>query len=379
MPTPTKLSWPGHYFDGKTPARHPVTVRVVSGGLYIVREEGPTLWWNYEEIRRTQGDNPGEPIRFEKGGELPEVVVVDDPEFLAAVEQVGPTSSDQLFRLTDARGRSRWVKVALTAGVASVIVGWLIYVWGIPALADQAAARIPVSWEEQLGDSAVESMVPAKLHCTDTEKIEIIEGIVEKLIASVPESPYTFQVTVVKGEMVNAFAAPGGRLVIYEGLLKKTDNAEELAGVLAHEIQHCLYRHPTRALFRRASVQVMLSVLLGGEEAMGNIMEFAALLGEMSYSRDAEEEADREGFRLIQAAKADPEGMVSFMQKLGKGKGQIPKELQYFSTHPHTADRVAMLKELAAKIEYAPVPLVPGYAWKQMYGVCESTPGLKGN
>ena len=71
--------------------------------------------------------------------------------------------------------------------------------------------------------------------------------------------------------------------------------------------------------------------------------------------------------------------MVSFMQKLGKGKGQMPKELQYFSTHPHTAGRVAMLKELAAKIDYAPVPLVPGYAWKQMYGVCESTPGLKGN
>ena len=57
----------------------------------------------------------------------------------------------------------------------------------------------------------------------------------------------------------------------------------------------------------------------------------------------------------------------------------MPKELQYFSTHPHTAGRVAMLKELAAKIDYAPVPLVPGYAWKQMYGVCESTPGLKGN
>lgn len=373
MATLSRTEWQGYYFDGRTPTRHPVTVSIQSGGLNLAHEDGTSIGWGYEEIRQTQGYHFNEPVRLERGGDIPEALVVADQKFLEAIHQVATGNASHLH---NPALRSSWGKVVLVAGVGVILVGWLMYVWGIPALAGEIAARIPVSWEERIGRSVVEQMAPTQMKCPDTEGMKVLEEIVSSLAAGAGDSPYQFRVTVVKGSVVNAFAAPGGYLVIYEGLLRQTETPEELAGVLAHEIEHCLQRHPTRALFRRMSTQALVALLTGGEEALGGVLQMATVLGELRYSRRDEEAADRGGLAMIEAAKMDPQGMITFLGRLRKETAHREGGLGYFSTHPQISERIANLKRRVDQAQYTPVPLLPSYTWSEMHRMCEASPGI---
>ena len=129
-------------------------------------------------------------------------------------------------------------------------------------------------------------------------------------------TPYTFRLIVVDNDMVNAFATPGGYIVVFRGLLERTGSAEELAGVLAHEMQHVLRRHGTKTLFRQLSTRALIAVFSGDLESVGTMLETAEALGGLRYRRQDETEADREGMRLIQRARVDPAGMIAFFATL---------------------------------------------------------------
>ena len=95
--------------------------------------------------------------------------------------------------------------------------------------------------------------------------------------------------------MVNAFAGSGGLIVVFRGLLERADTPEELAGVLAHEIQHVLHRDTTRAIFREASTGILVAALAGDVSAAAAFgVQAARVLGDLRYSREAEQEAARE-------------------------------------------------------------------------------------
>ena len=147
---------------------------------------------------------------------------------------------------------------------------------------------------------------------------------------------------------VNALAAPGGYIVVFRGLLERARTPDELAGVLAHEIEHVLHRHTTRAVIQHASTGLLLAALTGdmtGPLAYG--LESARVLGQLQYSRRAEEEADRDGMKLLLAARVDPAGMIGFFDDLAKGE-HPRRVLRYLSTHPSPTDRIAALRALAA-------------------------------
>src|SRR5262249_23127573 len=134
---------------------------------------------------------------------------------------------------------------------------------------------------------------------------------------------------------------------------------DEMAGVLAHELQHVLRRHATRAVIQDASTGLLLMALTGdatGPLAYG--LEAARTIGSLRYSRRAEEEADVEGMRMLLAARINPAGMVAFFEMLQKEEGRAGTALAYLSTHPPAADRVARLKSVAAAWKGTPEPLL---------------------
>ena len=368
-----QTEWRGHYLDGRTALSQRATIHITESGLRISLESSHSLSWPYGEIRQTQGFYPGEQIRLERGGEIPEVLLVSDDAFLISLHRFAPKLTGHLH---DPAWRRKRIPFILAAAVATAGIVAALYLWGIPTLAAIAASRVPASWEERLGEAVISHLAPEQARCEDPGRSRIIEKIMTTLTAPVRQSPYRFRVVVVDEPTVNALAAPGGPIVIFRGLLEQTQSAEELAGVLAHEIQHILKRHSTRALFEHASTGLLVAAVAGdvsGIAAFG--LETARTLGLLRYSRRSEEEADAEGIRLLLAAGIDPAGMIAFFETMEKKDHEAPALLSYLSTHPGAEQRVEKLRSLARLAHPRPTKLLRDYDWSDIRKICATAAG----
>ncbi len=262
--------------------------------------------------------------------------------------------------------RQHRVILLLAGTIAAVLVA---YFWALPAVGGLLALRIPVAWEVDLGDAVADELAPADAVCDDPRLVGTIDAIVERLAGGLAERPYEFRVSVVDDTLVNAFAAPGGRIIVMRGLLSVSETPEELAGVLAHEMQHVQLRHGTRAILRQLPLQAVSAVLGGGGGADGT----AALLGTLGvlrYARGDEAEADREGMRLLLATSVDPRGMLDFFETLDAHAGADAPALTYLSTHPATEERRARLAEMAAESSSPATAFTMDGAWSDIVTLC---------
>jgi predicted Zn-dependent protease len=335
----------GYYLDGKTADRKDAVVRVEPAGLAIDLPGGGRLSWTYAAIRQNRDSSNPDQVVLEKGGPIPETLVVPREPFSLALRALFPASVRPFTGLAPRPGR-RAQFVFSGLGLAVLLVS--LYLWGIPLLSALAASRVPVAWEESLGRSVVESLAPARMRCSETDQALFLQEIVEALSAPLPERPYTFRVVVLDSPEVNALAVPGGGIVVFRGLLEKAETPEELAGVLAHEMQHILHRHSTRMLLENASLGFLLGVILGDAGSAAGIgKEGAGLLGTLRYGRQFEEQADEEGMRLLLAAGVNPGGLISFFEKIEKEEGRTAGIPAYFSTHPSPESRLKKLKLIA--------------------------------
>jgi Zn-dependent protease with chaperone function len=363
-----RTDWLGVYLDGRTAARHPATIRLMREGIEITTEAPGTRFWPYRELRQTQGFYTGEEVRLERGGDLAEVLLIADIAFLESLHEAAPHMG---ARFHDPGGRRPRLYWTIAAAAAAIAITAAVYLWTIPALAALLAPRVPVAWEQSVGQSAIEYLAPPEQRCADPRLGAAMDEMVRRLTAPGPPSPYTFRVYVVNRPVVNALAVPGGRVVIFRGLLERAKTPEELAGVLAHELQHVLRRHATRAVIQDVSTGLLLMALTGdvtGPLAYG--LQTARTLGDLRYSRRAEEEADTEGLRMLLAARVDPAGMISFFEAIQKEEGNRAKALTYLSSHPPATDRIARLKAMAAAGRGTPEPLLPGETWSDLAKRC---------
>jgi predicted Zn-dependent protease len=370
-----QTDWEGYYLDGKTAVRHRAAVRLLRTRLEITTENGPTAWWPYAEIRQTQGFYAGQEVRLERGGQLPEVLLIRDPAFLTNLYRVAPETAG---RFHDPSRRRMRVTLTALAALAAVGITATLYLWGIPGMASVVAPHVPASWEERLGRTVSEHLAPVERRCTEPTRTQAIQAISATLTSAVKNSPYTFRVVVLNTPSVNALATPGGYVVVFRGLLERTRSAEELAGVLAHEFAHVLLRHATRALLRHASTGVLIAALSGDVSgAMTYGLESARILAELRYSRQDEEEADREGHRLLVAAGVDPAGMVGFFETFKKEPGMAPTLPPYLSTHPTTEGRIERLRSLEPVTRPVSNRLLPGLDWHAVRVICGATGPLR--
>jgi Zn-dependent protease with chaperone function len=361
----------GYYLDGRTAIRHRVGVRLTPIELQIMLENGDTISWPLKEIRQPKNFFGDEQIRLERGGDTPEVLLVPGSLFLRKWRDISP---DGKRRFHAPARRKKWAVAVLLSAVGAIGVLAGLYLWGIPTLASFIAPHIPVSWEEHLGQSVVNSLAPAEKRCLDSARGQRVEEILARLASTVPEAPYSFRVIVVNHPSINAFAAPAGTMVVFQGLLEKTRTPEELAGVLAHEIQHILRRHATRALLQQVSMKVLLAAAVGDAKGLSYGLEGAQALGMLRYNRQSEEEADREGIRMLIAAGIDPRGLPAFFQTIQKDGEKSLQLPSYLSTHPDLKDRIQRLNTLVAGAPASSPRLLPDYDWKDIYGFCPAKP-----
>ena len=150
-----QLEWQAFYLDGKSAVRRPATVQLQPSALRIVIDGGDTVYWPYESIEQTQGSYTGEQVRLERGAEFPEILLLSDHGFLAALHQFAPARAGRFHN--PARRQAR-IRATILAGVVSVILVVLAYLYGIPALATAVTPWVPIAWEESLGALAVDHL-----------------------------------------------------------------------------------------------------------------------------------------------------------------------------------------------------------------------------
>lgn len=245
----------------------------------------------------------------------------------------------------------RFKLVSLAIGFLLLLGGGLYLVWkGVPLLIGSAVRLVPPSWEERLG-SAVMARYGKADECGDQQTEAAVNAIAVRLQQALPPTPYKFQIKVVRNPEVNAMAAPGGHIVIFSGLLNKMGSAEELAAVLAHEMQHVIQRHSTHGIVRAVGLQLLIGMVLGDA---GGMADLAGNLSTLHFARSDEWSADEGALENLMRAGIAPSAMAAAFGHLAEASpdgsaGRTPGVLAYLSTHPPLEERIQRANERQAQ------------------------------
>jgi beta-barrel assembly-enhancing protease len=277
-------------------------------------------------------------------------VLVADRGLVAQLERAGlPRDALSSLRVAEAGRRGRRARRAGALVAVAAVLGalalalWLALRWAV----GEAVDAVPPTWEREIGRSAAAAVLSETAVCTDPELGRAVEEIGRRLVAGLGVTPYSWKLRVLDAEEVNAFALPGGYVFVNRGLVLQASDGDEVAGVIAHELEHVVRRHGIHNVARQLGTVVALRALLGDlgavEQALaGN----AASLASMSFSRDQEREADRLGLELVRRARLDTTGLERFMRALAAEEGKLGSALSFLSTHPASEERARDLAEI---------------------------------
>ncbi len=266
--------------------------------------------------------------------------MLQNEEALAAfIELAPPELSRQLTQVHDSLTRSgRRLRVAL--GLFALIALTLLGLLWLKAdrIAHWAVSHISIHQERQLGDIAFNQLRPSLTLLRRSPVVDAITTIGRRLT---DESTYTYHFHIAVDPRINAYALPGGHIVINTGLLKSADQADEVAGVLAHEISHVELRHSLRNLVHSLGWRALLAAVTG--DYTGKVWnDMATRLIDLGYSRELESEADREALEILRRGHVAPYGMESYFIKMSHRQTSPPALL---SSHPTDAARLAALRK----------------------------------
>lgn len=267
--------------------------------------------------------------------------------------------------LQKARNKHRlgWAWIAAACFVVIAIPGFILL--RMDVLSGVVAEQIPASWEEELGRSTIAQYRLGNRVIENEAADQYLQALIQPLIEQIPNSRYEYDFYIVDDSSLNAFALPGGEIVIHSGLILKADASEELQGVLAHEIIHVEEQHGIRNVIGSAGLYLIVSAILGDVNGVLALVGGAApLLLNQRYSRGFESESDEKGFQLLQDANINPVGLVSFFEKMvakeqeslenieSEDTREVLKDaLQFISTHPATDKRIENLQRLRGNAE----------------------------
>jgi Zn-dependent protease with chaperone function len=273
-------------------------------------------------------------------GQDGEHMLVLEPAAAAAFREVAPPALQQRLEPVQAarqrtERRFRWGIAALVVVLSLPLLVLTAFIAWADPLADWVVKRLPPSIEQQMGEAVLAQTRAQSRMLEAGPAFDAVQVIAQRLTR--PGEALRFYVA--DRPEVNAFAAPGGVVVVYTELLRAAESAEEVAGVLAHEIAHVELRHNLRQLVKVAGLRVLFSAVLGD---YGQLAGWGAQLTELKFSRDAEREADARGLTRLTEGRIDPQGLLRFFIRLEKleGAGGVPTVL---SSHPPTRQRLEAL------------------------------------
>jgi predicted Zn-dependent protease len=339
-----------HYFDGDRPIPQPAELKVEKGDLLIRRGDEEPIRWPLTEIRRiADGAAQTNAVLRWTGDPLARLILKD-----ANVMRYMP----HLNRTSPPKGRARLAAWALAAvGAVGIQIGVLI-----PLLADNLAGFIPVEGERALGEATFGHIREA-LDETGLKTVDICENpsgqaVLEELVARLSAGQDLRQeisVAVLDHKMINAFALPGGYVVLFKGLIQAASGPDEVAAVLGHEIGHVVSRDPTRHALRSAGSIGVLGLLFGDFAGGAAVLFLTERLISASYSQGAETGADVFAHEVLADAGISPGALGDMFENMRRKHGENDGLAAHFLSHPSLGDRIeAAAAAVDPGVEYQP-------------------------
>lgn len=249
-------------------------------------------------------------------------------------------------------------RIGLLAAVAiGLAMSALLLVGAIKGF-ELVGRMIPYSWEQRLGDVINGDF--GAYACREPRGQKALDGLARRL----SPSGRPMRVGVVDMPVVNAVALPGGRILIFRGLIDEAGSPDEVAGVLAHEIGHVEHRHVMVALLRRFGIGLLLG-------SGGSAAEYGQALIESRYSRSAEREADDYSVEHLKKAGISPAATAKLFARLGKQEAELPGVFVYMASHPPSIERRQRF-EAAAKTMPTSRPSLDAAQWAAVRAMCRS-------
>jgi Zn-dependent protease with chaperone function len=352
---------PATFFDGLTNRRHEVTLRV--GAVLEISEDGVAVAsWGYDDLRAADGGLGTLRLKCVSGRPLARLEVAD-PALQAEIR----ARARFLGIERESRAQTARIVAWSVAAIASIVA---MVFFGMPLVAARLVPIVPLSFERRLGDmvdNQVRQIFGGKV-CTRPTGAAAFSKLVETL-RQAGRLDMPLQAAVLASSVPNAFALPGGKIYLLDGLLQKANSADEIAGVIAHEIGHVVHRDQTRMLIQNGGTSFLIGLLLGDITGSGAVIFAARTLVEASYSREAEASADAFAIGTMHALGRSPAPMGELLFRVtgAEGGGAIG----ILASHPLTEDRRALMRR-EDRAATGPA-ILSAEEWRALKTVCLSS------
>lgn len=320
--------------DRNTMLALPVTVRAEPGVLFIETETGVLHDWTLGDIDSARAIDDGTVIL--QNGKL--FLEVADGAFIAALERSFPKNRLLHHSFFDRIGALG----CLVALVVVVLPLLALYLFALPGLAENAAQKVSPETEKQIGDGWYQSLTAE--YRIDSVKTGLVQAFYDSLHYG---GAYDIRITVVKEPVINAFAIPGGHIVVFDSIIGIMDAPEQLAALLAHEAAHIRLKHSMRAIFRELANNLFFTIVLGNYSDVSAIVaQHGDQLAGLSYSRSLELEADAFGLELMEHSHIPLRGLPDLFRKMNHAAGPDVEMPTFMSTHPAIEERIRIAEKM---------------------------------
>jgi Zn-dependent protease with chaperone function len=343
------------FLDGHSARAHPAEVEIVDGGL-IIRADGVEHLWPLHGVSVVQ--HAGEARVSHKISRDARLVMP-----LAEWKALSGLHGKAIAR----RGGRR--ETTLVLSLAAVGLGVTAFVfWGVPALSGPLARATPVAFEQRMGANFDNQMGLLFHRCEGAEGQYLLADLGRR-IAAEADTPFDVRVRAVHAPMINAFALPGGPVLVTDDLIREAGSPDELSAVIAHEVSHIEKRHVMQAVWRSLGLGLLLDAVVGGGSGAGQqAVLLAGQATDLRYGRGAESEADGRGQQLLHGLGLSSKGMAPFFARLDRREAGDATE--FMSTHPDSRRR----SDAARSRERAGAPAFSETEWAAVKAACGSAP-----
>ena len=248
----------------------------------------------------------------------------------------------------------RNIKIAVGFLAGCILVA-IVATVSVSMIVRALVARIPPKFESDLGDKFFAELQQEETFLQDTNLQAKLDRAVTPLMASLPTNQIHFRFHIMEMPLANAFALPGGHVVVTTGLLKLADKPEQLAGAVAHEIAHVTRKHMFRKVISSMGPALLIQLFMGNQGGLvGALGAGSRLLMTQGFSQEYELEADAVGWNYLLAAHIDPRGLIDILRKLKdeEDRERISEmEVAAFRSHPRTEKRILKLEAKWKKLK----------------------------